>query len=115
MDSHASLVDLIFTKCSLVYGRDFLGRWEGLDLAEVKADWRHELGALLDNPQAIKHALTHLPADKAPTVLSFRQLCINAPDHYAPKLPPPAATFEQRAKVSEALRSLRDRLTGAAA
>ena len=115
MDSHASLVDLIFTKCSLVYGREFFGRWEGLDMADVKADWQHELGALLDSPQAIKHALTHLPSEKAPTVLTFRQLCINAPDHYAPKLPPPSATPERCAQVSNALRDLRNRLTGTAA
>lgn len=115
MDSRESLVDLIFTKCSLVYGREFLGRWEGLDMADVKNDWRHELGALLDNPQAIRHALLHLPTEKPPTVLSFRQLCISAPNHFAPKLPPPAATPEQKARVSDALRSLRNKLTGAAA
>ena len=114
MDSRASLVDLIFTKCSLVYGREFLSRWEGLDMEGVKADWAHELGALLDSPQRIRHALMHLPAERAPTVLQFRQLCIGSPDHYTPKLPPPKATPEQREKVSALLRDTRQKLKGVA-
>ena len=79
MDSFASLIELIFAKCSLVYGREFLGRWEGQDIGEVKADWRRELGGLLGNPQVIRHALEHLPANTAPTVLQFRSLCIGPP------------------------------------
>ena len=89
MDSRASLVELIFAKCNLVYGRDFSGRWEGMEMAEVKADWMRELGATLDKPQAVKHALTNLPDDKAPTVLQFRRLCIGAPDIFVPALHAP--------------------------
>ena len=115
MDSRDSLVELIFTKCSLVYGREFLNRWAGFDMAEVKADWKRELGVLLDNPQAIKHALLHLPVDKPPTVLSFRLLCVNRPVDCARQLPAPKATPERRAAVAADLRGLRARLTGSAA
>lgn len=76
MSQSESLVEAIFTKCGLVYGRDFLSRWEGLNLAEVKADWRRELGALL-RPDAVHYALTHLPA-KPPHVIEFRTLCLAA-------------------------------------
>jgi hypothetical protein len=113
MDSQESLVELIFSKCSLVYGREFLGRWEGLNMDEVKADWRRELGAVLQDPQAVKHALLHLP-EKAPTVLTFRALCIRKPDIYVAKLPPPKETPEQFRAVSSKLRDLRNKLTGAA-
>lgn len=89
-----SLVDMIFAKCALVYGRDFAGRWEGMNLAEVKADWARELGGLLDNPSRIKHGLEHLPPEKPPTVLSFRALCIGAPDIQAPQLKAPRASDE---------------------
>lgn len=115
MDSRASLVELIFTKCGLVYGRDFLARWEGLDVAEVKADWQRELGPLLDNPQAIKHALEHLPIDKPPTVLQFRVLCVNRPVAAVLALPEPQATPERRAEVRSLLQQARDRITGRAA
>lgn len=88
--SRRSVVDLIFTKCSLVYGRDFLSRWEGIDLDAVKADWVHELGGLLDKPQAIRHALMHLPA-RAPNVVEFSRLCLALQANDA-ALPPPKAS-----------------------
>ena len=80
MNHSELLLEAIFTKCGLVYGRDFLGRWEGLNLEEVKADWRRELGRWLQYPQAVKYALEHLPADRAPNVLQFRALCREAPE-----------------------------------
>jgi hypothetical protein len=103
--SRSSVVDLIFTKCSLVYGRDFLSRWEGIDLDAVKADWVHELGGLLDKPQAIRHALMHLPA-RAPNVVEFAKLCISMQDAYT-ALPPPKANEEIVAHVKERLAEIR--------
>lgn len=82
-------VDRIFQKLAVTYGRDFLSRWEGLDIGAVKGDWGHELRGFQQSPDAIKHALEHLPHDKPPTVLEFRELCLKAPK-YAPKaLPAP--------------------------
>ena len=78
-------VDKIFEKLSLVYGRDFAGRWEGMDLAGVKDDWAHELSGLFTHPSAIAHALAHLP-DRAPTVLEFRSICRKAPEAPTPRL-----------------------------
>lgn len=78
MDSRESLVDLIFAKCALIYGRDFAGKWEGMNLVEVKADWARELGVWLYRPKAVLHALERLPADRPPNVLQFRALCYSA-------------------------------------
>lgn len=114
MDSRESLVDLIFTKCSLVYGRDFLGRWEGLDIREVKADWERELGGLLHSPSAVVYGLDHLPADKPPTVLQFRALCIGAPGdrHVSPTaLPAPPVDPMTKERIKSLLQQARDRVT----
>lgn len=103
--SRSSVVDLIFTKCSLVYGRDFLSRWEGIDLDAVKADWVHELGGLLDKPQAIRHALMHLPA-RAPNVVEFSRLCLSLQDNTT-SLPPPKANEEVVERMMSRLAQIR--------
>lgn len=72
-------VDKIFLKLTLVYGRDFIGRWEGLEISDVKTDWGHELSGFEDWPEAIAHALATLPPGKPPTVLEFRDLARKAP------------------------------------
>lgn len=82
-------VDRIFQKLALTYGRTFLNRWEGMDINAVKEDWGHELRGFQQSPDAIKHALEHLPPDKAPTVLEFRDLCLKAPKYAAKALPAP--------------------------
>jgi len=79
-------VDRIFTKLSLVYGHQFLSRWDGLALADVKADWAHELRGFAQNPNAIAYALEHLPPGKPPTVLEFRAIC-NSPQAPQPEKP----------------------------
>ena len=82
------LVEAIFTKCNLRYGRDFTGRWEGLDLADVKADWAHELEGV--KPETVRHGLKNLP-DKPPTVKDFINACKGVPETPALKLNAPAA------------------------
>jgi uncharacterized protein (DUF2236 family) len=77
-------VDEIFRKLSLIYGRDFLSRWEGQDELDVKAHWSEELGGFREAGHCIKYALENMPDSKAPTVLEFRALCRKAPE--APKL-----------------------------
>ena len=58
------IVEMIFTKLGLVYGRDFLSRWEGLDLVDVKNDWAHELAGV--SVDSVRYALKNLPSMKAP-------------------------------------------------
>jgi hypothetical protein len=84
-------VDRLFERLALVYGRDFLSRWEGLDLRDVKADWARELSGWERQPHAIRYALEHLPPDKPPTVLQFRAICNSRPEPELPRLPAPVS------------------------
>lgn len=88
MSLQDSWVDRIFTKLSMTYGRDFLARWEGLELEDVKADWGDELGGLSPTPDRIRYALENLPL-KAPTVIEFRALAFSMPIVSMPALPAP--------------------------
>lgn len=89
MSLPASWVDRIFTRLTMVFGRDFLSRYEGLDVAAVKAEWADDLTSFQQSPNAIKYALEMLPSDKPPTSLQFRDLCRHAPQYMPKALPPP--------------------------
>lgn len=107
-------VDKIFDKLAMVYGHQFLGRWSGLDLEKVKADWAHELDGFERLPDSISHALKHLPTDNPPTVLQFRDLCRKAPAPAYRALPAPevnqAVAQAALAKAHDAVRPYGDRL-----
>lgn len=100
-------IDKIFTKLTLVYGRDFLGRWEGLDLNAVKSDWAHELAGFERFPEGIAYALTHLDPIRPPTVFQFRDLARKAPLPEAKQLPAPLAS---PAVIAEQFKRLAPRL-----
>lgn len=93
-------VDKIFSKLTLVYGRDFIGRWEGLELADVKTDWAHELAGFDNFPEGIAFALQNLPAGKPPTVLEFRAMAYKAPKPALKQIEAPKA---DPARVAEEL------------
>lgn len=95
-------VDKIFHKLTLLYGRDFIGRWEGLEIADVKTDWGHELSGFESWPEAIAHALATLPAGKPPTVIEFRDLARRAPRIELIALPgPPADPVRMAAELEK--------------
>ena len=93
-------MDRIWQRLTVRYGQQFLGKWAGVDLADVKADWAEQLAAFGAAPDRIKYALDNLPDDKPPNVNTFRDLCNAAPDRSAPKLPAPKA---DPAKVAQVL------------
>ena len=101
------LVNVIFTKMNLLYGRDFTGRWEGLDLQDIKNDWAHELSGFEKRPEAVKYALQNLPP-RAPNVLEFRAIVLRAPDVPLQRIAPPAANPEL---VKAAMKAAREALT----
>jgi hypothetical protein len=84
-------IDKIFEKLTLTYGREFVSRWDncGIPIADVKADWAHELDGFENHAYCIKHALSNLNPDKAPTVLQFKALCQKAPPPIFKSLPQP--------------------------
>jgi hypothetical protein len=88
-------VDKIFMKLTVVYGRDFIGRWEGINLADVKADWAHELAGFEQHPESIAYALQNLVPGKPPTVLEFRALARKAPLPEHKALPGPVVTDDR--------------------
>ena len=100
-------VDRIFTKLTLVYGRDFLSRWEGVEIGSVKTDWAHELASLGDWPEAIAYGLANLPVERPPTALQFRQICRSAPPKASTALPEPAVKADP-ARVAAELAKLAD-------
>ena len=97
-------VDRIFDKLMLVYGRDFTGRWDGLPMASVKADWAHELSGFEEHPEAIRHALQNTNPAKPPTVYEFRQFAANAPKMADKMLPGPPQNMEFVASIMAGLR-----------
>ena len=56
--------DELFGRLSLRYGAAFLAQYRDLDLEAVKADWADVLDGFERFPEAIRHALSVLPADR---------------------------------------------------
>lgn len=111
MSLPAPWIERIFDKLTLVYGHQFLSRWDGINLIEVKADWAHELRGFAQNPGAIAYGLEHLPAGKAPTVIEFRAVC-NSPQAPQPERPiaipyAPAPVVDEGARTVERLKLAR--------
>lgn len=105
-------VEKLFEKLTMVYGHQFLGRWSGMDLNNVKADWSKELAGFERHGASIAHALKHLPPGDPPTVLQFRDLCRRAPekaDLVALNAPAP-----DPAKVAAAVSDIRQAMAPAA-
>lgn len=84
------IVGVVFKKLSLAYGRDFLSRWEGMDLNEVRADWCHELAGCEKSPHSVLYALQNLPP-KPPTVYEFRAIARRMPPPEMVRIEAPAA------------------------
>jgi hypothetical protein len=88
-------VDKLFSKLSATYGQSFLRQYDGVDPADVKAEWGEVLSRFQQSPDAIRYGLDNLPPDRAPNPLQFRDLCRRAPDAAFSKpeaLPAPEST-----------------------
>lgn len=90
MSLSPQVVDRLFDRLTATYGRDFMGRWEGLDANAVKSSWAHELAGCAQCLDVIAWALENLP-ERAPNVIEFRALCRRAPAKVVPALPAPPA------------------------
>lgn len=106
MSLPAAWVDRIFQRLTMVFGRDFTSRYDGLEIADVKAEWGEELAGFQQSHWALKFALENLPSDKPPTVLQFRDICRRAPQYMPKALPAPAPDPEMAKSVRKAFRSI---------
>lgn len=80
-------VERIFAEMRATYGAEFDRQWEcppGVDPAghalRLKAHWARELAGFAARPNAIRHALDHLP-ERAPNLQTFRRLVASAPEY----------------------------------
>ena len=99
MSLPSNWTETIFSKLTLIYGRDFTGRWEGMNICDIKTDWSHELDGYDKRPKSIAWALDNLPPSKPPTVLEFRKLCNTVPQEATLLLPEPKSDPAFVAKV----------------
>jgi len=99
-------VEKIFKKLTLNYGVEFLNRYKGQEMSDIKTDWSDELQGFERFPEAIAFALQNLP-DKPPTAQIFKALCRQAPSREAPALPLPLPKVnpEIAAKVIDGLKA----------
>ena len=106
MSLPSNWTETIFSKLTLIYGRDFTGRWEGMNICDIKTDWSHELDGYDKRPKSIAWALDNLPPSKPPTVLEFRKLCNTVPQEATLLLPEPksdpACVAQVLAKMADA-------------
>lgn len=98
-------IDRIFAKLTARYGRDFLSKWEGVDLGVVKADWAEELAGLQNRPGAIKYALD-TPFSRPPNVNDFKEACGRAPTRALMALEAPKADQDVIDRAIAAAREL---------
>ena len=81
------------------------------DLRLVSHGWADELRNFGPTPDAIKHALNNMPADRPPNLLQFKELCRNGLKSM-PKPPAierkysPEELAENRKRVKELLNNL---------
>jgi hypothetical protein len=90
-DQSPAWVERLFSRLQVRYADAWLRKWEGINLAAVKADWCEQLGPLFQrNPKAISYALDHLPP-YPPNSDGFLRICLLAP---SPMLALPPVTAQ---------------------
>lgn len=86
-------VDRIFLRLIGIYGAQFKAKFSvvenGVDVGmeNAKENWAHELRNYSDKPEAIAYALDHLPVERAPNALEFRDACRRCPAKEVAALP----------------------------
>lgn len=96
-------IESLFARLAVRYGAAWARQWAGLDPEAIKLDWRRALAGFADWPEAIAHALEHLPTDRPPNAQQFRDLTRNAPRKPVPQLPAPESDPQ---RLSEAMHAL---------
>lgn len=105
-------VDRVFMRLLATYGRGFTLMWDGIDAADVKSAWAHELSGYGQSLHAIAWALENLP-ERCPNAVEFRNLCRVAPASEQPRLPEPKADPARVAAELSKLAPARAAIAGA--
>ena len=92
------IIDAIFGRMAIRYGAEWMRKWEGVDIAAVKADWSQELRGFASNLEPLRYALKNLPI-KCPTVAEFRNVANSCPPPEFKLLPAPHAGAEYAKQV----------------
>lgn len=92
-ETFEEIIDLIFGKLAIRYGRAWMSQWEGVSMPAVKADWASELHGFSFNLEPLRYALRNLP-EKCPNVETFRRLANSCPPPEFKLLPAPHAGAE---------------------
>jgi len=88
MPLNLRFVKEIHARLAIRYGSSWTGKWAGVDMADLEADWADQLDGM--QPANIRKALESLPLEFPPTAPAFRALGVIAEEHKpAPQLPPP--------------------------
>lgn len=97
-DKSLELIEFLFAKLAVRYGRVFMHQYQDADLDFVKADWAEVLDGV--SQSSIAYAFGYLPFEKPPTAMQFREICRKAPPKESELLPPPVVPADS-AKVRE--------------
>jgi hypothetical protein len=93
MSLPSKVIDRLFDRLMATYGREWISKWDGIDISMVKSMWSHELAAYTDNLEAIGWALENLQ-HRCPNVIEFKQLCKQAPRLSVAALSAPKASAD---------------------
>jgi hypothetical protein len=105
--------DYIFTRMSAIYGANFARHWDGIDLANVRAEWQRQLGKFLTYRPSMDYAIDRLNPDFVPSAIKFREFCNAGPAiprdeqqiAYNPKPVDPEVVAEAKRKLAELRKS----------
>lgn len=71
-------LEWVWSTLGIRYGHYFASKWDGFDIAVVKADWRYALKGLTD--RQLQYGIDNLPVGRPPAdVGEFRKVCLMAP------------------------------------
>lgn len=93
-------VDRIFHRLAATYGSEFMRRYEGVDEADMKTVWAHELAGYAGDLQSIAWALENLP-ERCPNVIEFRNICRKSPRVEVPRIEAPAKPERVKAELAK--------------
>lgn len=100
-----ALVDLVFGRMLARYGDEWVRKWTGVEVEDLKTDWARTIGHY--SRDAIAYGLRFLP-ERAPNAHQFAAVCMRAPPPPSPRLTAPKA---DPIRVAEAVTAARGALS----